>query len=127
MTATVTWHVAAANIAAFVALLSLSYVLPQALKESMDARLITRIASTIFLVIGGLNRLSVATNGPANWWTDITQYAQPVVVIIFLIGLLADTARVVRHDREAFEMVYTNLGTEAGDRVAAIFRAVRGR
>jgi hypothetical protein len=125
VTATVTWHLAGANVLAFVALLSLSYVLPQALKETMNARLVTRLAGTCFLVVGALNRLNAAADAPVSWWSEAVQYAQPVFVVVFLIGLSLDTARAVRQQREALEMVYTNLGTEAGDRVAAIFRALR--
>jgi len=122
--ATIPWHLAAANVAAFIALLSLSYVLPQALKEVMGARLITRLAGTAFLVVGALNRLNAAADAPVSWWADAAQYVQPFFVAVFLAGILLDTNRAVRREREALEMVYHNLGTEAGDRVSAIFRAV---
>jgi hypothetical protein len=127
VTAALTWHAAAANVAAFVSLWSLAYVLPQALKEGIDARRVTRWACAGFLLVGGLNRLSTVADTPLTWWVDVFQYLQPALVVAFTLSLILDTVRAVRCYKEALEMVYDELGEQIGDRVAAIFRAVRGR
>lgn len=123
--AALAWYEASVNALAFLSLSVLAYVLPRILRETIGARLPLMVASTAWLATGALSRINLATDAPVSWWPDVTTYVQPFMATAFLGFLAADYARAVRLRKEALELIYADLGDEAGDHVAATLRAIR--